>query len=205
MTFSHTPKESCQDPQNTPTSTHRGKNLTNGHFCDRIYRYSLLLYAANITMTRENFDYMLCKHFTTLSLMAQQQTSHSQEAEDLLQDTVLLLLERVEMYEDINFVGYCYTLLHNLYRNQLRHNRIVEGVDDLSQYDCLCEGNYTYYNEIVHTIEQLPLPYASAIKMHISGYTYEEIASLLHVSIGTVKSRISRARTLLQAQLKEYR
>jgi DNA-directed RNA polymerase specialized sigma24 family protein len=39
----------------------------------------------------------------------------------------------------------------------------------------------------------------------MNGYQYDEIATQLHISIGTVKSRIARARTQLKVWLKEYR
>ena len=156
-------------------------------------------------MTRERFEPLLIEHITQLSLMAQQQTSHCEDAKDLLQDTILLMLERVETYEDLNFRGYSYTLLHNLYRNSTRKNHIINSVEDLSLYDYRSEEHQDCYNEIIRSIERLPQRNATAIRMYIDGYQYDEIATQLHISIGTVKSRISRARTQLQSQLKEYR
>ena len=156
-------------------------------------------------MTKERFEPLLVKHLSRLLLVAQQHTRICEDAEDLLQDTVLLLLERVESYTEGNFGAYCYTLLHNLYRNSTRRSHIIEAVEDLSLYDCHSEEHHYDYEDIIKSIEKLPPHSANAIKMYINGYHYDEIASQLHVSIGTVKSRISRARTMLQSWLKEYR
>lgn len=156
-------------------------------------------------MTRERFEPLLIEHIAQLSLLAQQHTTHCEDAKDLLQDTILLMLERVDSYEDRNFGGYCYTLLHNLYRNTTRHSHIINSVEDLSLYDYRSEESLGYYDEMIKNIEKLPQRNATTIKMYIDGYQYDEIAAQLHVSIGTVKSRISRARAQLQSWLKEYR
>ena len=155
-------------------------------------------------MNREKIEHLLSKHHHTLTLVAQQYTTLVEDAEDLLQDTLLLLWERSEQYIDINFAGYCYTLLRNLYLNNSRHINIIEGVEDLTRYEYYDEEYLSDYKDILQSIEQLPQCNATAMKLYIEGYRYEEIATQLHINIGTVKSRISRARTQLKAELNDY-
>ena len=156
-------------------------------------------------MTRENFDRLLIMHHATLAHIAHAHTSHNEDAQDLLQDTLLLLLEQSGKYNDINFCGWSYTLLHNLYRNRTRRCNIIEHVDNLAQYHHYNNNDSIDSDDIESIINQLSAPNATAIKMYLNGYQYDEIASQLNISIGTVKSRISRARTQLKVWLKEYR
>lgn len=156
-------------------------------------------------MTRENFDHLLIMHHTTLAHIAHAHTSHNEDAQDLLQDTLLLLLEQSGKYNDVNFCGWGYTLLHNLYRNRTRQCNIIDYVDNLAQYHHYSDDNSIGSDDIEGAINQLSPPNATAIKMYLNGYQYNEIASQLNISIGTVKSRIARARTQLKAWLKEYR
>ena len=156
-------------------------------------------------MTRENFDRLLIMHHATLAHLAHAHTSHNEDAQDLLQDTLLLLLEQSGKYNDINFCGWSYTLLHNLYRNRTRQCNIIDLVDNLTQYHYYSDCNSMGREDIEGVINQLSTPNATAIKMYINGYQYDEIATQLHISIGTVKSRIARARTQLKVWLKEYR
>ena len=156
-------------------------------------------------MTREKFDHLLIMHYATLSHIAHAHIAHNEDAQDLLQDTLLLLLEQSGKYNDANFCGWSYTLLHNLYRNRTRRCKIIDNVENLAQYYHYNEENSIGKKDIEGMINQLSTPNAIAIKMYINGYQYDEIATQLNISIGTVKSRIARARTQLKVWLKEYR
>ena len=151
------------------------------------------------------YEKLLIEQIPTLAHAAYHHTMNNEDAEDLLQDTMLLLLKKIDTYDDLNFGGWSYTLLHNLYRNRLRQQCIIEGVEDLTEYHALYESKGIESYDIEQCIEQLSQPNAIALKMYLSGYQYNEIASQLDISIGTVKSRISRSRSQLQAMLKDYR
>lgn len=156
-------------------------------------------------MTKERYEELLIKQLTTLGLTAQHCMTRNEDAEDLLQDTMLLLLEKIESYSDNNFGGWSYTILYNLYRNRTRQHRVTEEIDIPDDDNYLCESNNMESYDIEQGIEKLSPCNATALKMYLNGYRYEEIASQLEISIGTVKSRISRSRTQLQRWLKDYR
>ncbi|MEB2773730.1 RNA polymerase sigma factor [Algoriphagus sp. D3-2-R+10] len=59
------------------------------------------------------------------------------------------------------------------------------------------------YDELVRLIQRLPTAYRNVFNLYIlDGYTHEEIAKMLDISIGTSKSNLSRAREKLREQLK---
>jgi len=62
-----------------------------------------------------------------------------------------------------------------------------------------------FYNQLQKAIAELPETFRTTIVLReIEGMSYEEISDITGVSLGTVKSRIARARQRLQAQLQPY-
>jgi RNA polymerase sigma-70 factor (ECF subfamily) len=60
-------------------------------------------------------------------------------------------------------------------------------------------------DEVTSAINSLPLDFRTVILLcDIEGFTYEEIASIIDVPIGTVRSRLFRARNLLKEKLTSY-
>ena len=60
-------------------------------------------------------------------------------------------------------------------------------------------------DEVTNAINSLPIAFRVVILLcDIEGFTYEEISKILDIPIGTVRSRLHRARNLLKEKLKEY-
>ncbi len=143
-------------------------------------------------------------------------TSNRDEAQDLLQETMLRALNNQEKYyENVNFKGWVFTIMHNIfvnnYRRAVRSQTIIDQTDNLyhlnmpqdSGFDSP-EGAYTMA-EITKVINSFSDDYKVPFNMHVSGYKYEEIAKTLSLPIGTIKSRIFFARKRLQELLKDYK
>jgi len=143
-------------------------------------------------------------------------TSNREEAQDLLQETMLRALNNQEKYyENVNFKGWVFTIMHNIfvnnYRRAVRSQTIIDQTDNLyhlnmpqdSGFDSP-EGAYTMA-EINKVINSFSDDYKVPFNMHVSGYKYEEIAKTLGLPIGTIKSRIFFARKRLQELLKDYK
>jgi RNA polymerase sigma-70 factor (ECF subfamily) len=143
-------------------------------------------------------------------------TTNRDEAKDLLQETTLRALDNKEKYyENVNFKGWVFTIMHNIfvnnYRRIVRSQTIIDQTDNLyyintpqdSGFDTP-EGAYTI-SEINKAINSFTDEYKIPFSMHVSGFKYEEIAQKLSLPIGTVKSRIFFARKRLQEILKDYR
>lgn len=143
-------------------------------------------------------------------------TSNREEAKDLLQETTLRVLNNKEKYyENVNFKGWVFTIMHNIfvnnYRRIVRSQTMVDQTENLyhlnmpqdSGFDSP-EGAYTL-SEITKVIESFSDEYKVPFSMHVSGFKYEEISQQLMLPIGTVKSRIFFARKRLQDLLKDYK
>lgn len=143
-------------------------------------------------------------------------TTNRDEAKDLLQETTLRALDnREKYYENVNFKGWVFTIMHNIfvnnYRRIVRTQTVVDQTENLyhlnlpqdSGFDSP-EGAYTVA-EINKAIQSFSDEYKVPFTMHVAGFKYEEIAQSLGLPIGTVKSRIFFARKRLQDMLKDYK
>ncbi len=143
-------------------------------------------------------------------------TSNRDDAHDLLQDTTLKALDNEDKYVDnINFKGWVFTIMRNIfinnYRRIVRSATIIDQTEDLyhlnlpqdSGFDTP-EGSITA-KEITEAIDAFSDEYRIPFSMHVAGYKYNEIAEEMNLPLGTVKSRIFFARKRLQEQFKDYR
>ena len=145
-----------------------------------------------------------------------QLTSNRDAAQDLVQDTTLKVLDNEEKYvENVNFKGWVFTIMRNIfinnYRRQVRSATVVDTTEDLyhlniSQESGLQspEGSFAA-KEISIAINSFSDEYKEPFTMYIEGYKYSEIAEKMQLPLGTVKSRIFFARKRLQSMLKDYR
>ncbi|MBE6314473.1 MAG: RNA polymerase sigma factor [Bacteroidales bacterium] len=142
-------------------------------------------------------------------------TADSEEAHDLLQDTTLKALDNESKYSDnSNFKGWLFTIMRNIfinnYRRTVRERTIIEGTEDLYQLNfqqptnATPEGTYAV-NEITQIIDSFSEDYRKPFSMYVAGYKYEEIAEILDIPLGTVKSRIFTTRQKLRSILQDYR
>ena len=147
---------------------------------------------------------------------AYQLTTNREQAQDLLQDTTLKALDNEDKYVDnVNFKGWIFTIMRNIfinnYRRQVRSATVIDTTEDLyhlnlSQESGLStpEGSYAA-KEISVAINAFSKEYKVPFTMYIAGYKYSEIADKMGLPLGTVKSRIFFARKRLQGLLKDYR
>ena len=143
-------------------------------------------------------------------------TSNRNAAEDLTQETTLKALTNIDKYYDnVNFKGWVFTIMHNLfindYRRMMRAQTVLDNSENLYQLNLpqesgfeTPEGSYTY-SEIMLVLNSFADEYKIPFSLYFTGYKYDEIAKRLHLPLGTVKSRIFFARKRLQEILKDYR
>ncbi|MDE7437242.1 MAG: RNA polymerase sigma factor [Muribaculaceae bacterium] len=146
---------------------------------------------------------------------AYQLTSNREQAEDLLQDTTLKALDNADKYVDnVNFKGWIFTIMRNIfinnYRQTVRKATVIDQTEDLyhlniSQDSGLDtpEGSYAV-KEISTALNSFSDEYRIPFNMFVAGYKYNEIAEKMNLPLGTVKSRIFFARKRLREQLKDY-
>lgn len=136
------------------------------------------------------------------------------QAKDLVQETMFrALANRDKYYDNINFKGWIFTIMHNLfvndYRRWLRNHTTPDHTENQFHLNMPhsgqeVSGGTCIIAEINKAINSFSDDYRIPFTMHISGYKYEEIARELNLPLGTVKSRIFFSRKRLQALLKDY-
>ena len=129
------------------------------------------------------------------------------EAEDLLQETYVRALDALERLQPgSNVKAWMFTILRNVWRNQLRSQRAAPRTVELDgDHAATFKDPYTVLvtnmdGELVReAIRQLP-PEAREIVLlrEYEDMSYQEIADLLDCPLGTVMSRLGRARALLR-------
>ena len=115
-------------------------------------------------------------------------TADREEAKDLLLETTLRVLDnREKYYENVNFKGWVFTIMHNIfvnnYRKIVRSQTIIDRTENLyhlnlpqdSGFDTP-DGAYTI-KEINKAINSFTDEYKVPFSMHVSGYKYEELPS----------------------------
>jgi len=143
-------------------------------------------------------------------------TANRDDAQDLMQDTTLKVLDNQEKFVDnVNFKGWVLTVMRNIFINNyhriVRTQTVIDQNADVYNLDVLNDsgintpdGSYRLL-EITNAIENLTEELRIPFTMYLSGYKYHEIAERLAMPLGTVKSRIYFARQDLQKELVDFR
>ena len=151
-------------------------------------------------------------------------TRQRDEAEEVFQETYLRAFRFFHQFTPgTNCRAWLLTIMHNVFRNRYaqrqREARLVEfeGAEHEYEKKLLAEGKAGYNNpaellfsrvvdrEITDALLSLPEEYRMTLLLvDIEELSYEEAAETLGCPIGTIRSRLSRARRLLQTALTEY-
>ncbi|MBP3299013.1 MAG: RNA polymerase sigma factor [Muribaculaceae bacterium] len=165
--------------------------------------------------TKDAFKKRLLGLQGNLLNFAYQLTTNREQAQDLLQDTTLKALDNEDKYVDnVNFKGWIFTIMRNIfinnYRQTVRKATVIDQTEDLYHLN-ICQdsgldtpdGSFAV-QEISKAINSFSDDYRIPFSMHVAGYKYQEIAEKMHLPLGTIKSRIFFARQRLQGMLKDY-
>lgn len=122
------------------------------------------------------------------------------DIEDVFQDTLIKVYENINTLKNANYFESWYiSILINECRKKLRHRK-KEVLKESIDYDEYYIDEYNFFQEL-NSIDEI---YKEAIVLkYISGYTQEEIANILDIPLGTVKSRIYRGLKSLRRLIKE--
>lgn len=165
--------------------------------------------------TNLNFEYMVQKEIAAMKSLAMQLTKNTEDANDLVQETILKALRYKEKFsEGTNFKGWLFTILKNTfinnYRRMMKRNTFLDATDntyylDLPTHKTENQAELKFIRKDLElAIDSLPTELRVTFMLNMEGFKYHEIAEALNIPIGTVKTRIFVARRLLRKKLYVY-
>src|SRR6266852_8643240 len=168
---------------------------------------------------RAAFEKEALVHLDALYRVALRMTGNAADADDLVQETMLKAYRSWDQYEKgTNAKGWLLTILRNSfvneYRRRTRHPETVD-VDTIEPFAVFGEVqdddpqgaffDQIVDDEVLKAIDELPEAFRETLVLSdVEGLSYQEIGKILGVPVGTVKSRLFRARHALQGKLYEY-
>jgi RNA polymerase sigma-70 factor (ECF subfamily) len=154
--------------------------------------------ASSVAERRKRFEHEALAHLDALYAFALKLSRSRDDAEDLVGDTMLRAFDRWDQYNlGTNIRAWLFTILYHVFVSRKRR---VDAIDPEGKfYDSFLD------DEVTKAIESLPEEYRSAVVLSdLHDLRYSEIAEILGVPEGTVKSRLFRGRRLLQKKLVDY-
>jgi RNA polymerase sigma-70 factor (ECF subfamily) len=154
------------------------------------------------------------EHINGLYSYALVLTRNRSEAEDLVQETYVRALGAMgRLRADSNLKSWLFTILRNIWFNQLRQQRTaklvaLDGEESAMDIAETAKDPYAFYvgkmehEQVRHAIQQLPADFREIILLReFEELSYQEIATILDCPTGTVMSRLARARASLRKLL----
>ncbi|TMI01009.1 MAG: sigma-70 family RNA polymerase sigma factor [Betaproteobacteria bacterium] len=126
-------------------------------------------------------------------------------ADDLVQDTLERAWAKLHLYRrGTDLRAWLFTVMHNVHVNKVRATRVTDTLEDelpeLAQR--ASQGDALLVRDLDRAIARLPTEQRSVLLLvTLEEMSYEEVAHALGIPIGTVMSRLSRAREKLRAMM----
>jgi RNA polymerase sigma-70 factor, ECF subfamily len=171
---------------------------------------------------QKRFEEQMLPHLDSLYRAALSMTRSSAAAEDLVQDTFVRAFQFIDQFEGgTNARAWLFRILTNLYINSYRkksrepeklsydemedfflYNRLADGQKEGGQSPAELVEQKIEAEAIREAIDKLPVEYRETVILaDLNELSYQEIAEMLKIPIGTVRSRLSRGRRLVQRAL----
>lgn len=168
------------------------------------------------------FERELLPNIDALHTFAYHLTFHEDDAKDLVQETFLKAYRALDSYKPgTNAKAWLFKILKNAYINQyrkkVRRPAQVDYEDYIGYQDREDQASVDFMDlreelfdnligdEVTSAVNSLPVDFRAVILLcDVEDFTYEEIAKIIDIPIGTVRSRLYRARNMLKEKLASY-
>ena len=192
---------------------------------DKLSNYDLILRCQDgITPDRAAFAELLRRYQSHVEKILYHLAPDWQDRPDLAQEVWIRVYRNIKrLNEPVKFKGWLSRIATNLFYDELRKRKRIapplsldaprQMNDGEMDWEIAADGpspednmaTREFYAQLREAIKDLPEAFRTTIVLReIEGMAYEEIAEITGVSLGTVKSRIARARSRLQSQLQPY-
>ncbi len=134
-------------------------------------------------------------------------------ADDLVQETLLKALKNTRQLRDPNLLNsWAFSIMANCWRDHFRQHTEMEDIDELEDFRCATQitpeddhSQSQIVSGVRGAIARLPMGQRQVLTLvDLEGFPYIEVANILSIPIGTVMSRLCRARQSLKGLLKEF-
>jgi RNA polymerase sigma-70 factor (ECF subfamily) len=172
---------------------------------------------------RNQFEVEALPHMDALLRTALRMTKNQTDAEDLVQETMVKAYRFWDKFESgSNCRAWLFKIMTNIFINEYRSKSRtpvsvnMDDIDDNFLYGQLStmtpEKNpeqelfaKIFDDDVKKAIEELPDDFRLVVVLSfLEGFSYQEIADIVDLQLGTVKSRLHRGRKLLQKKLFDY-
>ena len=162
------------------------------------------------------------KHASRVYRLAYHLTGNQHDAEDLTQDVFVRVFNSLSQYTPGTFEGWLHRITTNLFLDKMRRKARIR-FDFMADDDGAVATSASFDRversgqpedafemghmgaDIIEALADLPPEYRAAVVLSdIEGLSYEEIAVTLGIKLGTVRSRLSRARARLRDSLAHH-
>ncbi|WP_064694635.1 RNA polymerase sigma factor [Rhizobium aegyptiacum] len=154
----------------------------------------------------ESFEGQILALLPSLRRYSRSLTRSDADGEDLLQDCIEKILTRRGQWRGLNLRGWVLTIMTNLYRNG-RRDKARDGLVELDAAENMADPELAAdplerarLNDALNSLSEEHR--AVLMLVVIEGYSYSEVSTALDIPIGTVMSRLSRARRRVAEHLK---
>lgn len=158
-----------------------------------------------------SWDDIVRDHAGKVYGLAYHLTGNRYDAEDLTQETFIRVFRNLDKYQPGTFDGWLHRITTNLFLDNARRRARIrmealpedaESVPGSAPDPAHIIANSELESDVKDALVQLPPEYRVAVVLcDMEGLSYEEIANVLGVKMGTVRSRIHRGRTALREAL----
>ncbi|QWZ08541.1 RNA polymerase sigma factor SigE [Nocardioides panacis] len=167
---------------------------------------------ASLEWQAPSWDEIVAQHSARVYRLAYRLTGNPHDAEDLTQEVFVRVFRSLSSYTPGTFEGWLHRITTNLFLDQARRKAKI-------RFDALADDAETrlpskalapdvqvldglFDEDVESALAALPPDFRAAVVLcDIEGLSYEEIADVLGLKLGTVRSRIHRGRTMLRKAL----
>ncbi len=170
----------------------------------------------------EIFDTEFMPHVDSMYSFAYRLTFDADDAKDLVQDTYMKAFRFINSFQrGTNAKAWLFRILKNSFINEFRKKSKQPAKVDYNEVEQFYNSDDAGENitsdlrvetvqhmigdEISGALNAIPLDFRTVIILSdLEGFTYEEMSKILDIPIGTVRSRLHRARNMLKEKLAKY-
>lgn len=156
-----------------------------------------------VSARQDEFECVAMCHARSLLRVARRLTSRSSEAEDLVQECLLLAWRGFhQLRAGTNARAWLFRILFNAYYAEGRKTRRAPDMVSLTAEVSIATPAIDDAMEVTRALDSLHLDHRTVLLLGVvEGFTCNEIAEILAVPVGTVMSRLSRARQAMRMRL----